>query len=78
MAASDDSSSIKDAVAMILAGGQGQRLLPLTRRRPKPAIRFAANYRIIDFTLSNCVNSNLKRVYLLTQFAATSLYRCSL
>ncbi len=75
MAGSNDSSSIKDAVAMILAGGQGQRLLPLTRRRAKPAIRFAANYRIIDFTLSNCVNSNLKRVYLLTQFAATSLHR---
>ncbi len=75
MAGSDGSSSIKDAVAMILAGGQGQRLLPLTRRRAKPAIRFAANYRIIDFTLSNCVNSNLKRVNLLTQFAATSLYR---
>ncbi len=75
MAGSDDSRSIKDAVAMILSGGQGQRLLPLTRRRAKAAIRFAANYRIIDFTLSNCVNSDLKRVYLLTQFAATSLHR---
>jgi len=75
MAASDDSGSIKNAVAMVLAGGQGQRLLPLTRRRAKPALRFAANYRIIDFTLSNCVNSNLKRVHLLTQYAATSLHR---
>jgi len=50
MAGSDDFGSIKDAVAMVLAGGQGQRLLPLTRRRAKPALRFAANYRIIDFT----------------------------
>jgi len=75
MTGGNDFTSIKDAVAMILAGGQGQRLLPLTRRRAKPAIRFAANYRIIDFTLSNCVNSNLKRVHLLTQYAATSLHR---
>ncbi len=75
MAASGDSGLIKDAVAMILAGGQGQRLLPLTHRRAKPALRFAANYRIIDFTLSNCVNSNLKRIHLLTQYAATSLHR---
>ncbi len=75
MTGGNDSPSMRDAVAMILAGGQGQRLLPLTRRRAKPAIRFAANYRIIDFTLSNCVNSNLKRVHLLTQYAATSLHR---
>jgi len=75
MTAGRDDSAMKQADAMVLAGGQGQRLLPLTRRRAKSAIRFAANYRIIDFTLSNCVNSNLKRVYLLTQFAATSLHR---
>ncbi len=62
-------------MAMILAGGKGQRLYPLTRWRAKPAIRFAASYRMVDFTLSNCVNSHLKRVHLLTQYAATSLHR---
>ncbi len=66
---------IKQSVVMILAGGEGQRLYPLTRRRAKPAMRFGATYRMIDFTLSNCVNSNLKRIHLLTQYAASSLYR---
>lgn len=66
---------IKQSVAMILAGGQGQRLYPLTRRCAKPALRFGATYRMIDFTLSNCVNSNLKRIHLLTQYAASSLHR---
>ncbi len=75
MAQSGGAGSTSEAVAMILAGGQGQRLYPLTRQRAKPAIRFAASYRMIDFTLSNCVNSNLKRVHLLTQYAATSLHR---
>ena len=66
---------IKQSVAMILAGGQGQRLYPLTRRRAKPAMRFGGTYRMIDFPLSNCVNSNLKRIHLLTQYAASSLHR---
>jgi glucose-1-phosphate adenylyltransferase len=60
---------------MVLAGGEGQRLYPLTRQRAKPAVRFGGVYRIIDFTLSNCINSGLRSVYLLTQFAATSLQR---
>ena len=65
----------KDILAMILAGGEGQRLYPLTRRRAKPAVRFGGHYRMIDFTLSNLINSGCRRMYLLTQFAASSLHR---
>jgi glucose-1-phosphate adenylyltransferase len=60
---------------MILAGGQGERLYPLTQDRAKPAVPFGGSYRIIDFTLSNCVNSNLRRIYLMTQYKSTSLDR---
>ncbi|MBW2059167.1 MAG: glucose-1-phosphate adenylyltransferase [Deltaproteobacteria bacterium] len=60
---------------MILAGGKGERLYPLTRDRTKPAVPFGAIYRIIDFTLSNCVNSNIRRIYILTQYKSTSLNR---
>lgn len=62
-------------LVMILAGGQGQRLYPLTRRRAKPSVRFGGNYRMIDFTLSNCVNSGLRRIFVMTQFAGWSLNR---
>ena len=58
---------------MILAGGQGERLYPLTRDRAKPAVPFGGIYRIIDFTLSNCLNSNLRRIYVLTQYKSSSL-----
>lgn len=60
---------------MILAGGKGERLYPLTRDRTKPAVPFGAIYRIIDFTLSNCVNSNIRRIYILTQYKSISLNR---
>jgi glucose-1-phosphate adenylyltransferase len=60
---------------MILAGGRGERLYPLTRDRAKPAVCFGAIYRIIDFTLSNCLNSDIRRIYLLTQYKSTSLHR---
>jgi glucose-1-phosphate adenylyltransferase len=60
---------------MILAGGRGQRLSPLSRWQAKPAIRFGGMYRIIDFTLSNCLNSGIRQIYVLTQFASTSLER---
>lgn len=53
---------------IILAGGQGERLLPLTSGRPKPAVPFGGIFRIIDFTLSNCFNSGLRQLYLLTQY----------
>ena len=62
-------------LAMILAGGRGERLYPLTRDRTKPAVPFGAIYRIIDFTLSNCVNSDIRHIYLLTQYKSTSLNR---
>ncbi len=62
-------------IAMLLAGGQGQRLYPLTKRCAKPALRFGGAYRIIDFTLSNCINSGVRRIYVLAQYAATSLLR---
>ncbi len=60
---------------MILAGGQGERLYPLTRDRAKPAVPFAGSYRLIDFSLSNCLNSGLRRIYLLTQYKSGSLNR---
>jgi glucose-1-phosphate adenylyltransferase len=60
---------------MILAGGKGTRLDPLTRDRAKPAVPFGGMYRIIDFTLSNCINSDLRRILVLTQYKARSLDR---
>jgi glucose-1-phosphate adenylyltransferase len=57
-----------EVLTFVLAGGQGERLYPLTRDRAKPAVPFGGVYRIIDFTLSNCVNSGLKQVFLLTQY----------
>ena len=62
-------------VAVILAGGRGSRLDPLTRDRAKPAVPFGGAHRIIDFTLSNCVNSGLRRVLVLTQYKSASLDR---
>src|SRR5437867_8664789 len=62
-------------LAVVLAGGKGTRLEPLTRDRAKPAVPFGGLYRIIDFTLSNCLNSGLRRVYVLTQYKARSLDR---
>ena len=66
---------MRDAIGVLLAGGQGERLWPLTRDRAKPAVSFGALYRIIDITLSNCVNSGLRRVFTLTQYKALSLSR---
>jgi len=66
---------LRDTLTLILAGGQGERLYPLTKHRAKPAVPFAGQYRIIDFTLSNCVNSGLKRIYVLTQYLSQSLDR---
>jgi len=64
---------LKETLTIILAGGQGERLYPLTRDRAKPSVPFAGHYRIIDFTLSNCINSGLKRIYVLTQYKSQSL-----
>src|SRR6202789_390765 len=62
-------------MAVVLAGGRGTRLEPLTRDRAKPAVPFGGLYRIIDFTLSNCINSDLRKILVLTQYKATSLNR---
>jgi glucose-1-phosphate adenylyltransferase len=66
---------MKDTLGVLLAGGAGERLFPLTRDRAKPAVTFGGIYRIIDITLSNCINSDLRRVYILTQYKALSLNR---
>ena len=66
---------MKDTLGVLLAGGAGERLFPLTRDRAKPAVPFAGQYRIIDITLSNCINSDLRKVYILTQYKALSLNR---
>ncbi len=68
-------SLMREAIGILLAGGQGERLWPLTRDRAKPAVPFGGAYRIIDITLSNCINSDLRRVYVLTQYQALSLNR---
>jgi glucose-1-phosphate adenylyltransferase len=66
---------IEQTLAVILAGGKGTRLEPLTRDRAKPAVPFGGTYRIIDFTLSNCLNSGLRKIFVLTQYKAMSLDR---
>jgi len=65
----------RDTLVIVLGGGQGERLYPLTRDRAKPAVPFGGIYRIIDFSLSNCLNSGLRRVYVLTQYKSISLSR---
>lgn len=62
-----------DTLALVLAGGEGRRLSPLTRERAKPAVHFGAQYRLVDFVLSNLVNSGIRRIRLLTQYRSTSL-----
>src|SRR5437899_3790444 len=66
---------MKDTLGVLLAGGAGERLYPLTRDRAKPAVTFGGIYRIIDITLSNCINSDLRKVYILAQYKALSLDR---
>ena len=64
-----------DVVAIILGGGQGSRLYPLTEKRSKPAVPIAGKYRLVDIPLSNCINSNITRMFVLTQFNSASLNR---
>src|SRR5271165_788307 len=66
---------MENVLAILLAGGAGERLYPLTRDTAKPAVPFGGNYRVIDFTLSNCINSNVRRVLVLTQYKALDLIR---
>jgi glucose-1-phosphate adenylyltransferase len=62
-------------LGIILGGGAGTRLYPLTKKRAKPAVPLGANYRLIDIPVSNCVNSNVTKIYCLTQFNSASLNR---
>ena len=66
---------MREVLAVILAGGKGSRLDPLTRDRAKPAVPFAGAYRIIDFSLSNCLNSGVRKILVLTQYKGMSLDR---
>ncbi|MFA6378531.1 MAG: glucose-1-phosphate adenylyltransferase [Candidatus Omnitrophota bacterium] len=66
---------MRDILTFILAGGKGERLDPLTRDRAKPAVPFGGIYRIIDFTLSSCINSGLRRIFVLTQYKSFSLQK---
>ncbi len=66
---------MKNMVALILGGGKGTRLQPLTTERSKPAVPLAGKYRLIDIPISNCLNSDVNRIYLLTQFNSVSLHR---
>ena len=64
-----------DVLVMVLAGGAGERLYPLTKERAKPAVYFGGPYRIIDFTLSNCINSGLRKIFIALQYKSLSLAR---
>jgi len=67
--------SMRNIITFVLAGGKGERLNPLTRDRAKPAVPFGGIYRIIDFTLSNCINSGLRRIFVLIQYKSFSLQK---
>ena len=66
---------MREVIALVLGGGRGTRLYPLTKYRSKPAVPIAGRYRLIDIPLSNCINSGIHRVYVLTQFNSASLHR---
>ena len=66
---------MKNIACLILGGGKGTRLMPLTAKRSKPAVPLAGQYRLIDIPISNCINSGIRRIYLLTQFNSVSLHR---
>src|SRR6476619_186147 len=66
---------LDDILVILLAGGAGERLSPLTKERAKPAVYFGGPYRIVDFTLSNCINSGLRRIFIATQYKSLSLHR---
>ena len=67
--------AVDKVLALVMAGGAGERLQPLTRERSKSAVPFGGKYRIIDFTLSNCLNSGLRQIYVLTQYRSGSLHK---
>src|SRR5438045_2261900 len=69
------SNPMRSVLALILGGGRGTRLYPLTKSRSKPAVPVAGKYRLIDIPISNCINSGLRNIYVLTQFLSVSLHR---
>src|SRR5213594_1950739 len=69
------SPNISNVLSVIMGGGAGTRLFPLTKERAKPAVPLAGKYRLVDIPISNCINSDLKRIYILTQFNSASLHR---
>src|SRR6187401_1476134 len=66
---------MRNVISLVLGGGRGTRLYPLTKYRSKPAVPLAGKYRLIDIPLSNCINSGLNRIYVLTQFLSVSLHQ---
>src|SRR5438105_44229 len=66
---------MQNVISLVLGGGQGKRLYPLTKYRAKPAVPLAGKYRLIDIPLSNCINSGFNKMYVLTQFLSVSLHR---
>src|SRR5215218_7297881 len=66
---------MRNVMSLVLGGGRGTRLLPLTKYRSKPAVPLAGKYRLIDIPLSNCINSGINQIYVLTQFLSVSLHR---
>src|SRR5438067_2497940 len=72
---SRQSINTSNVLSVIMGGGQGTRLFPLTKERAKPAVPLAGKYRLVDVPISNCINSGLRRIYLLTQFNSASLHR---
>jgi glucose-1-phosphate adenylyltransferase len=75
MASIRQSLNTSNVLSVIMGGGQGSRLFPLTKERAKPAVPLAGKYRLVDVPISNCINSGLRRVYVLTQFNSASLHR---
>ncbi len=69
------STILRKTLTMVLAGGQGERLYPLTKERTKPSVPFGGKYRILDFALSNCLNSGFRKIFVLTQYKSDSLNR---
>src|ERR1700716_2817546 len=69
------STMLDDSLVIVLAGGAGERLYPLTKERAKPAVFFGGPYRIIAFVLSNCINSGLRRIFIATEYKSLSLNR---
>ena len=67
--------TMNDVLGLIMGGGRGSRLYPLTKQRSKPAVPIAGKYRLIDIPISNCINSDIHRIAILTQFNSVSLHR---